>query len=297
MTVRTRITALLTAVAITPAAGCAAQNADLVSVGSTGSPSPAASPTAAPTQPAPHHLGPSSRLDEIRAAGTMKVCTTGDYRPFTYLDPTTKQYTGIDITMAKDLAASLEVDIEWVKTSWPTLMQDAINRCDIAVGGISINTARAQRAFFSAPIIEEGKTPITLCENVEKYDTIEEINQPGVRSITPVGGTNEKFADKNYPQGTVIRWDDNNTIFDQIIAGKADVMTTDASETVWVAKTHPELCAVHPDKPFDYFGKAYLLPRGDVVFKEYVDTWLTMAKKGGTWDAATKPWFGDVKLD
>ncbi|WP_068428502.1 hypothetical protein [Piscicoccus intestinalis] len=73
-------------------------------------------------------------------------------------------------------------------------------------------------------------------------------------------------------------------------------MTTDASETVWVAKEKPQLCAVHPTKPFDYFGKAYLLPRGDVVFKEYIDTWLTMAKKGGTWDAATKPWFGDVTL-
>lgn len=253
----------------------------------------AASPT---TAAAPHHLGPNSRLDAVKKAGVLKVCTTGDYRPFTYLDPATKKYTGIDVTMVDDLAKSLGVSVQWVPTTWKTLMDDTITKCDMAAGGISINTDRAQRAFFTLPIIEEGKTPITLCRNVTKYNTIDKINQPGVRSITPIGGTNEKFADAHYPRGTIIRWKDNNTIFDEIIAGRADVMTTDASETVWVAKEKPQLCAVHPTKPFDYFGKAYLLPRGDVVFKEYVDTWLTMAKKGGTWDAATKPWFGDVTL-
>ena len=175
-------------------------------------------------------------------------------------------------------------------------MPDFTARCDTGMGGISISTDRLQQAFFTEPLLTEGKTPITLCSKVADYDTVAEINRPGVRSITPIGGTNEKFAVKHYPQGRIIRWKDNNTIFDEIIAGRADVMTTDASETVWVAKTHPELCSVHPTKPFDYFGKAYLLPRGDIVLKEYVDTWATMAKKGGTWEAATKPWFGTTKL-
>lgn len=265
--------------------------------GATGPAVPAAATSSpAGSSGAPDHLGPASRLDTIRARGTMRVCTTGDYRPFTYRDPTTKRYSGIDVTMTNDLAARLGVKVDWVPTTWETLMDDTMGSCDIAVGGISVNTDRARRAFFSAPLIEEGKTPVTLCRNVAEYDTIEEINRAGVRSITPVGGTNEKFAREHYPNGQIIRWADNNTIFDQIVAGKADVMTTDASETVWAAKTHPELCAVHPQKPFDYFAKAYLLPRGDVVFKEYVDAWLTMAKKGGTWEAATKPWFGTTKL-
>lgn len=296
---RTRVVVTVLAALTLPLAGCAVQASEAAPARTTaaparGKPAPAASPAASKV---PHHLGPDSRLDAVRKAGVLKVCTTGDYRPFTYLDPKTRTYTGIDIDMAHDLAASLGVKVTWVKTTWSTLMDDTISRCDIAVGGISINTDRAQRAFFSDPVIEEGKTPITRCENKEKYDTIEEINTAGVRSITPIGGTNEKFAVKNYPRGTLIRWSDNNTIFDQIIAGRADVMTTDASEAVWVAKTHPELCALHPEQPFDYFGKGYLLPRGDVVFKEYVDVWLNMAKKGGTWNAATRPWFGDTRLD
>jgi cyclohexadienyl dehydratase len=252
--------------------------------GPSGAGSSASAPASQPDNP--------SRLESVVDSGVLKVCTTGDYRPFTYLDPETGEYTGIDIAMVEDLAERLEVEVEYVPTTWATLMPDFLGKCDIGVGGISISLERAAQAFYTEPTLDEGKTPITLCENVKKYDTVEEINQPGVRSITPIGGTNEKFAEEHYPDGEIIRYEDNNTIFDEIIAGRADVMTTDASETMWVANEHPELCAVHPEDPFNFSQKAYLLPQGDVEFREYVDQWLNMAKNDGTYDAAKAPWFG-----
>lgn len=233
-----------------------------------------------------------TRLDAVLATKKLRVCTTGDYRPFSYLDPTTKKFTGIDITMAQGLAKSLDAEVQFVRTSWSDLMSTFVARCDIAAGGISITAARARQAFYSVPTLTEGKTPITLCGKESDYSTIAQINRPGVRVITPIGGTNEAFAEKNFPKATIIRFDDNNSIFDQIVAGKADVMVTDASETKWVAHTTPKLCAVHPDQPFDFSQKAYLLPRGDVVFQQYVDHWLTIALNNGEYAAAEKPWYG-----
>lgn len=234
----------------------------------------------------------SSRLDQIMSSGQLKVCSTGDYRPFTYLDPESGEWSGIDIAMVEDLAAQMDVKINYVQTSWGNLMPDFLKKCDIAVGGISISLERAAQAFYTDPVWTGGKTPITRCENVKKYDTVKEINQPGVRSITPIGGTNEVFAKEHYPKGEIVRHGNNNTIFDEIIAGRVDVMTTDASETMWVANKHPELCAVHPEKPFNFSQKGYLVPRGDETFQEYVNQWLNMAKNNGTYEAAKEPWFG-----
>nr|WP_217901737.1 MULTISPECIES: transporter substrate-binding domain-containing protein [unclassified Rhodococcus (in: high G+C Gram-positive bacteria)] len=234
----------------------------------------------------------TSRLDSVLESGTLKVCTTGDYRPYSYLDPATQEYEGIDITMVEDLASRMDVKVDYVHTTWPNLSQDFLDQCDIAVGGITVSTDRAAIAYFSSATVEDGKTPITLCTNVDKYDTIDEINRAGVRSITPPGATNEKFAEANYPNGEIIRFADNNAIFDEIIAGRADVMTTDASETLWVQNEHPELCAVHPDNPFTHTQKAYMLPRGDGVMQQYVDSWLSIAERDGTFDAAKKPWWG-----
>lgn len=233
-----------------------------------------------------------SLLDEVLDRGSLAVCTTGDYPPFTELDEDTGEFTGIDVDMARDLAENLAVEIDWVQTSWDDLMEDYLTDCDIAVGGISINTARSEQVFFSEPLMEDGKTPITRCEDVDDYRTIEQINDPDVTSIMPSGGTNEVFAQEHYPEGHLITHD-NLTIFDQIVEGEADVMTTDRSEVLWIAHEYDELCAVNPDEPFDYFEKAYMLPRGDMVMKHYVDQWLTMALNDGTYEEITEPWFGD----
>ncbi len=65
----------------------------------------------------------------------------------------------------------------------------------------------------------------------------------------------------------MIEYPDNVSIFKQILDGKANVMVTDASETLLQQKLNPGLCSVHPDKPFQFGEKAYLLPRGDVVWQ------------------------------
>ncbi|HEY9346372.1 MAG TPA: transporter substrate-binding domain-containing protein, partial [Inquilinus sp.] len=102
---------------------------------------------------------PVDTLDAVGKAGVLKVCTTGDYKPFTYLDPAKGEYEGIDIDMAKDLAAALGVKAEFVKTSWKTLMADFTSgACDMAMGGISVTLQRQKQAFFSIPIDVDGKT-------------------------------------------------------------------------------------------------------------------------------------------
>ena len=50
---------------------------------------------------------PQSRLDRIIAAGVLKVGSTGDYKPFTYKDPSTGKFSGFDIDLADSLAKAL----------------------------------------------------------------------------------------------------------------------------------------------------------------------------------------------
>ena len=63
-----------------------------------------------------------------------------------------------------------------------------------------------------------------------------------------------------------------------------------SSETLLQQKLNPGLCSVHPDKPFQYGEKAWLLPRGDVVFQQYVDQWLHLAQATGEYQAISDKW-------
>ncbi|GAA4613976.1 transporter substrate-binding domain-containing protein [Saccharopolyspora hordei] len=248
-----------------------------------------ASCTSAPEAPEPPAA--ANRLDEVVQRGELRVCSTGDYRPFTYRDQA-GEWSGIDVDMARDLAGRLGVEATFVPTTWKTLVDDFRARCDIAVGGVSVTLERAREAFFSDAYVVDGKTPITRCENAARFQTLEQIDQPGVRVVVNPGGTNEEFARSHLQRATIVDHPDNNTIFQEIVDGRADLMMTDATETRWQAKQHPELCSVHPDQPFTSSEKAYLLPQGDVVFQQYVDHWLDLAMHDGTYARISEPWIG-----
>ena len=238
------------------------------------------------------HAQQPSRLDEIVQRGTLRVGMTGDYLPFASFDKTTQIFRGFDVDMAEALGNALKVKVDYVLTAWPQLTRDfEADKFDIAMGGISITLDRQKKGLFSTPIMREGKTPIARCADQGKYETIADIDKPGTHVIVNPGGTNERFAKANIRNAEIKVYNDNVTIFDEIAKGDADLMMTDASETRYQQKLHPGvLCAVHPDKPFDFAEKAYWLQR-DVALKDFVDQWLHIATEDGSYRKIYASWF------
>ena len=115
-------------------------------------------------------------LAKILETKEIKVCSPGDYKPFSF--DNNGQFEGLDNDLVNKLAASLDAKVTIVKTTWKTLLTDFEQKCDLAVGGISITLARQQKGLFSEPYFINGKTPIVRCENVKKYQTVEDINRP-----------------------------------------------------------------------------------------------------------------------
>jgi cyclohexadienyl dehydratase len=241
------------------------------------------------TQQALAQDAPVSRLEAVQKAGKLRVCTPGDYRPFSLLRAD-GAYEGIDIDLAQSAAKALGVPAEIVKTTWGTLMKDFQEKCDVAVGGISVTLDRQKSAFFTAPYMINGKAPITKCENVSKFQTVADIDKPGVTVIENPGGSNERFARASFTQAKIVIFNDNTTIFDEILKGNADLMISESVETITQQKLHPGLCAVNPEKPLQYGEMAWLLPRGDTVFKAWIDQWMHLAKATGEYDRVVVRW-------
>jgi cyclohexadienyl dehydratase len=239
---------------------------------------PVAAQTAAP-----------SRLDDVMKSGKLRVCTPGDYKPFSLQLPD-GTYEGLDIDLVQAAAKALGVEVVLVKTAWPQLMKDFLEKCDVAVGGISVSTDRQKTAFFTEPYMVNGKAPITRCENVKKFQTIADIDKPGVTVIENPGGSNERFARANFKQAKIVIFNDNVTIFDEILKGNADVMISESVETLVQQKARPGLCAVNPERPLQYGEMGWLLPRGDAPMKGWMDTWFHLAKAGGEYDRITGRW-------
>lgn len=233
-----------------------------------------------------------TRLDDIAGRGSLRVGLTGDYRPFSVRDKDSGVYSGMDVDMANNLADALGVRLEIVPTSWASLLADLeARKFDIGMGGISITLPRQRVAFFSLPVMRVGKAAIARCADRDRFASLPEIDRPGVKVLVNPGGTNERFDRANLHQAEIVSFADNTRIFDALAAAQGDVMITDAVETKLQQKIHPDLCAIHPEQPFDFGELGYLLPP-DIVFKQFVDQWLHITIEGGCWPRLVERYLG-----
>jgi cyclohexadienyl dehydratase len=247
----------------------------------------------------------TSILDKIQSRGYLKVGTTGDYKPFSYKVtnrtalPATPAinttYIGADIDLAQTLSNSLSLPhpIEFVPTIWANLTTDlAAGKFDVAMSGVSITLARAQKGFFSTAILQVGKAACVRCADLAKFSSLAAIDTAGVKVAVNPGGTNEAFDRSNLKSATIMLVQDNNAVYQAVINGDADAMISDIIEVELQVRLHPDvLCIVNPEKAFTFEELGYLVAR-DVVWKMYLDTFVHVQLGSGGWNRTLEKWMG-----
>ena len=234
----------------------------------------------------------ANKLEEIMDRGVLKVGTTGDYQPMSYLDPDTGEYVGFDNELTKDLAGEMGVEIQYVETSWPTLMEDTLaGKFDLAICGITVNDARKEQALMSDGYIVNGKTILCRAEDADKYTSLEAINRPEVRVMVNPGGLNEQFARENLPDVTLIIHDVNQEIPGLVASGEADIMITEIMEAGYYVGQDSRLAAPLVQEPFTHGEIGVLMPKGSEDLLNYVNDFLRKEKESGRIDELADEYF------
>ncbi len=222
---------------------------------------------------------PMRSLPEIKKSGYILVGATGDYAPLTWQVGTS--WTGFDATMARSLANTLGVELRFVQTTWPTLSADlAANRFDIAVGGVSRTPARAAQFDLSNTVFVDGKVPLVLCRNVDRFANLGQINQPSTHIVENAGGTNESTARELAPLAKLTVVPLNSQPVPMVLNGSADLFITDNIEAKYYMSHNRSLC-VSTKKMLTSVDKVYLEAKGNTTFMVATNTWLGYQQQSG----------------
>ena len=214
----------------------------------------------------------SPALQRIKASGVLRVGMTGDYAPFSV--ETSGALSGADVELARQLAVKLGAEPVFVRTSWPTLLEELrANDFDVVMGGVSVTPERQALASFSTPYSSGGKTLITRCRDAARYHDLAAVDRARVRIVVNPGGTNEQFVHANIHKAQVRVYPDNRTIFDEIRQDRADVMITDDTEVELQTHRHSDLCRPFAGT-FTHADKAILMPK-DAELVTAVNSWLS----------------------
>ncbi len=188
------------------------------------------------------------RLDRIMNEKVLRVGTPGDYRPFAMLE--NNAYAGFDVDLIQLMAKDLGVEVQFVPTTWPKLMEDfKADKYDLALGGITRSVARVAQSEFLPGYAPFGKVALIRGADMDKYKTPESLNQPEVRVIKNPGGTNEKYVLDNLTKAKVSTHEKNAEIPALIAEGQGDVMITETYEALLYAQKDPRLFAAFVDQP------------------------------------------------
>lgn len=227
---------------------------------------------------------PDGKVAEIIERGTLLIGTTGDYRPLSFCEKD-GTYWGFGIEVAQEIAKSLGVKSEFVKTSWPTLTADVLAEpqiFDLAIGGITITDARKETMLMSDGYLANGKTILCRATESEQYKSLTDIDKPEVRVMVNPGGLDEKFARENLTHATIIVHQQNEEIPSLIAQGGADIMITEITEAPYYVQTDARLAAPLLNEPFTHGEIGVLMQKGQADLLQTVNDIIRRMKSDGT---------------
>ena len=226
----------------------------------------------------------TGKVAEIVERGMIRVGTTGDYRPLSFCEAD-GTYWGFGIEVAREIARSLGVDIEFVKTSWPTLTADVMAEpqlFDMAIGGITITDARREKMLMSEGYLANGKTILCRASEADRFRSLADIDKPEVRVMVNPGGLNEKFANENLTHATIIVHQKNEEIPTLIAEGGADLMITEITEAPYYVQADTRLAAPLLNAPFTHGQIGVLMKKGQEDLLQMVNNKIQEMKADGS---------------
>ena len=174
-------------------------------------------------------------LDEIKKSGKIKIGVFSDKNPFGYVDENGK-VQGYDVYFAKRIAKDLlgsedAVDFVYVEAaSRVEYLKSA--KVDITLANFTVTDERKEQVDFALPYMK-----VALGIVSPQKAEITDVNQLKAKKLIVVKGTTaETYFSKNYPDVTLVKFDEYQEAYDALLDGRGDAFSTDNTEVLAWAK-------------------------------------------------------------
>lgn len=226
-------------------------------------------------------LADSPHLSRIQQQHQLKVCIWPDYYGITYRNPKTQELSGIDIDMAQALANDLGAHLQFVDSSFATLLADlGSQRCDVAMFAVGITPERAAHLSFTKPYLQSDIYAITTQTN-RRIHNWNDIDQAGHVVAVAKGTLHETVMKKKLQHARLLVLDTPFAREQEVQAGRADVFMTDYSYSQWFLKNADWARLIAPESPYQITPYAYAIQPGDPEWLNRLEQFVQHIKADG----------------
>jgi cyclohexadienyl dehydratase len=230
----------------------------------------------------------AAKIADIQRAGVVRVCVWPDYHGISHRDKRTLIWSGVDIDMAKELAQTLAVKLNFVDSSFSVFMDDVLaDKCDVAMFGIGVTPLRAEKVRFTKPYLQTDFVGITPKGNT-RIAGWPDIDKPGTVVAVAKGTVHDQVVRERFRHASVMVVEGHNSREHAVQSGRADVFLTDYPYSRRLLEQTDWARAVLPPASFHVTPYAWAVKPGDGEWLLKLDGFLQTVKESGRLRDAAK---------
>lgn len=226
-------------------------------------------------------------LATVRRRGLLRVGVVSD-APMVMRD-TRGELVGYSIDLARRLAEDMGVAVEFVPSTWQSVIPDLLDRhSDIVLSGLWITAPRALVVNFSTPTAVQGVYLVADRGKAGAFKTAADFNRPEVVLAVYAGTPQERLAQRLFPQAKLLRVDLDH--LEPVLQGKAHAALVPTLAPQAVVRLAPQRLFLPLAQPLASTAAAIAVRKGDPDFLSFLDTWLTLQRDAGWLDERAAHW-------
>lgn len=223
----------------------------------------------------------NDKLDTIIKFNTLKVCVWPNYYGISYLNQRTQILEGIDSDLAQELAKDLQVNLEFVESSFATLIDDVKqNKCDIAMFAIGKTKKRSEKLRFTTPHLASDIYAITTKTN-KKIQSWKDIDKKGIIVSVAKGTYHEPIMKQKLKNAELLIVNSYKARENSVLSTRADVFMTDYPFGKKMLATTSWAKLIIPESVYHMTSYAWAMDYGNDKFYKRVEQFISDIKTDG----------------
>lgn len=228
-----------------------------------------------------------SVYDRVMKQGKIR-CAYVVYSPGCLKDPNSSKLSGIGIESIEMVAKNLGLQVEFTEeVGWGTMLEGLeTNRYDMIATPIWTNSNRARLVDFSRPIYY---SPIYVWVKAGdkrfSESNLDSLNSESHKIATVDGETAEVIATEDFPKAkklSLTQLSGVEQVLLNISTGKADVSFEEPAVALdFLAHNPGTIETISKNKPIRVFPNCWMFKRGQMEFKNMLDTALSQIINSG----------------
>ena len=162
------------------------------------------------------------------ADGKITVCTDAPYPPFEFQDDTTKEWTGFDMDLVREMGAGIGNGLELAVTVQPfdgIWLAPKAKTCDMVASAMTITDERKANALFTDGYFDADQSLLVRTADKDTFTTLESLK--GKTIAVQTGTTGEKYAQDNAKDSTLKSFDEPAAMFLALEGKQVDAILQD----------------------------------------------------------------------